>query len=54
MSELICSGCEQTSHVTWDGTGSDRKVINLSENLRMQSEPSLSFYCVKCGTRQEV
>ena len=52
MNELTCAGCGRTGHITWEGTGEHKRVVNLSESLEQQPGTPRIFTCVDCGTVQ--
>jgi hypothetical protein len=52
MSELVCAGCAQTGHITWDGNGPDRRVVSMSDTIQEHPGDPPSFTCLKCGTTQ--
>jgi hypothetical protein len=52
MSELVCGVCASTGHVTWDGTGSDRRALDMSTHIRIDPDNLALFTCLKCGTEQ--
>ena len=40
MNEIVCAGCGTTGHITWDGTGETKRVIEKSDNLeRLPGDP---------------
>lgn len=52
MSELVCNGCGHTGHITWEGLGAAKRVVNMSDFLQqMPGEPPV-FKCLKCDTEQ--
>ena len=52
MNEIVCSGCGTTGHITWDGTGDTKKVIEMSDSLEMLPGDPPTFTCANCGTVQ--
>ena len=52
MNELVCSNCGSTGHITWDGTGESRRVIEMSDSLEMHPGTPPTFTCANCGTEQ--
>jgi hypothetical protein len=53
MHEMVCPGCGRTAHITWDGTGPDRRILNISECLKRIAEVPPTFECADCGARQQ-
>jgi hypothetical protein len=52
MTEMTCPGCGRTAHITWDGTGPDRRIVNISESLEEIPGKPHSFLCRDCDTAQ--
>ncbi len=52
MNELVCGGCGRTAHITWAGTGDARRVVEMSESLKIHPGTPPTFTCVECGTVQ--
>jgi hypothetical protein len=51
MSELVCSGCGRTAHITWEGTGVARRPVEVSENIRHLPGPPPTFSCIAPALR---
>ena len=52
MSELVCGVCAYTGHVTWNGTGRDKRVIYSFTDIQLHPDKPTHFTCLKCGTQQ--
>ena len=52
MTETACDGCGRSGHITWDGTGPAKQVVNMSENLEQHPGETITFSCRECGTIQ--
>jgi hypothetical protein len=52
MNELTCAGCGKTGHITWEGAGAQKRVVNMSDNLKQQPGTPPTFTCIACGTMQ--
>ena len=52
MNEIVCSGCGTTGHITWDGTGEARRVVEMSDSLTLHPGTPPIFTCANCGTVQ--
>ena len=52
LSELVCSGCGHTGHVTWEGTGDGKRAVNMSAFLELIPGHPPTFRCLKCDTSQ--
>ena len=52
MNEIVCGGCGTTGHITWDGTGESRRVIEMSESLQLHPGTPPTFTCANCGAEQ--
>jgi hypothetical protein len=52
MQELVCSGCGREAHITWEGAGAAKRVVNLSESLEQHPGNPPTFTCTDCGTVQ--
>ena len=53
MTEIACDGCGRSAHITWDGTGADKQVVNMSETLEQKPGEPPTFACRDCGTIQK-
>jgi hypothetical protein len=52
MQELVCSGCGHTGHITWEGAGAAKRVVNMSESLDLHPGNPPTVTCTECGTVQ--
>ena len=50
---IACDGCGRTAHITWDGTGAAKQVVNMSETLERKAGDPRTFTCRECGTVQK-
>ncbi|HEX4118339.1 MAG TPA: hypothetical protein VHX99_06020 [Rhizomicrobium sp.] len=52
MNEIVCSDCGSTAHITWDGTGETKRVIEMSDCLKLHPGTPPTFTCANCGAVQ--
>ena len=52
MQELACSGCGREAHITWEGAGAAKRVVNLSDSLQLHPGNPPTVTCADCGTEQ--
>ncbi|HEY5082938.1 MAG TPA: hypothetical protein VII48_00330 [Rhizomicrobium sp.] len=52
MQELVCSVCGREAHITWEGAGAAKRVVNMSESLEQHPGTPPTFTCTDCGTVQ--
>ena len=53
LSELVCRECGRTGHITWEGTGTAKRVVEVSESVKHDLGPPPVFTCADCGTSQQ-
>jgi len=53
ITEIACDGCGRSAHITWDGTGAGKQVVDMSETLERQPGELPTFTCRECGTLQK-
>jgi hypothetical protein len=49
ISEFVCGNCARTGHVTWEGEGAGRHIVERTENIREVAGEKTSFACAHCG-----
>jgi ribosomal protein S27AE len=52
MKELVCGACGHTAHITWEGEGEARRVVNMSDGIRLHAASPPRFTCAHCGAVQ--
>ena len=52
MNEIVCSSCGTTGHITWDGTGDNRRAIEKSDSLELFPGTPPTVTCANCGAVQ--
>ena len=52
MNEIVCANCGTTGHITWDGTGDNRRAIEKSESLTLYPGSPPTVTCANCGAEQ--
>jgi hypothetical protein len=52
LSELVCKGCGRTAHITWEGRGTERRVVEVSDSITLHLANPPTFTCADCGTTQ--
>lgn len=50
LSEFVCGNCARTGHVTWEGEGAAKRIVEQTEIIRERSDNKTSFECAHCGT----
>jgi hypothetical protein len=53
LSEFVCGTCARTGHVTWEGEGSARRIVEQTESIRYSAGDKTRFACAHCGTPLE-
>jgi hypothetical protein len=49
ISEFVCGNCARTGHVTWEGEGSAKRIVERTENIQHRGDGKTSFACAHCG-----
>lgn len=51
LSEFVCGSCGHTGHVTWEGEGTGKRVVEKTEIAETTAGGVQVFSCAHCGTR---
>ena len=49
LSEFVCGSCARTGHVTWEGEGAVKRIVERTENIGDRDGDKTSFACAHCG-----
>ena len=49
LSEFVCGNCARTGHVTWEGTGDNKRIVEKTENVKAADGEKFVFSCAHCG-----